>query len=31
MTPKLLSSSSICDSDIKNAQGESIGEIKDLS
>lgn len=30
MTPRLLSSSSICDSDVKNSEGESIGEIKDL-
>src|SRR5690606_4099202 len=30
MTPRLLSCSSICDSEIRNSEGESIGEIKDL-
>lgn len=30
MTPRLLSSSSLVGTDIKNLQGENIGEIKDL-
>lgn len=30
MTPRLLSCSSICESTVKNADGEKVGDIKDL-